>query len=53
MAVAVNKLRRLFYALTLEPARRIANAISWSIYRRRHQNAAKISHYARQALTEP
>jgi SRSO17 transposase len=27
--------------------------IAWSIYRRRHQDQAKASHYARQALTEP
>jgi SRSO17 transposase len=53
IAVTVNELRRLFYALVLEPARRIPDLIAWSIYRRRHQNAAKTSHYARQALTEP
>jgi SRSO17 transposase len=32
---------------------RTADAIAWSIYRRRHQAIAKISHYDRQALTEP
>ncbi|GAA3924041.1 hypothetical protein Aau02nite_22250 [Amorphoplanes auranticolor] len=51
--ITVNELRRLFHALILDPARRVANVIAWSIYRRRHQDAAKTSHYARQALTEP
>ncbi|BCJ55901.1 transposase [Actinoplanes sp. NBRC 14428] len=53
IAITVNELRRLFHALILEPARRTADVISWSIFRRRHQAAAKTSHYARQALTEP
>ena len=53
IAVTVNELRRLFHALVIEPARRIADVIAWSIYRRRHQHTAKTSHYARQALTEP
>jgi SRSO17 transposase len=53
IAITVNELRRLFHALVLEPARRIADVIGWSIFRRRHQDAAKTSHYARQALTEP
>jgi len=43
--------------ITLPPAqdavRRIADVIALSIYRRRHQDQAKTSHYARQALTEP
>jgi hypothetical protein len=30
-----------------------SDVIAWSIYRRRHQDAAKTSHYAHQALTEP
>ncbi|GAB7039664.1 IS701 family transposase [Catenuloplanes niger JCM 9533] len=51
--ITVNELRRLFHALILEPARPAADVIAWSIFRRRHQDAAKISHYARQALTEP
>jgi hypothetical protein len=51
--ITVNELRRLFHALVIEPAGRIADVIAWSIYRRRHQNTAKTSHYARQALTEP
>ncbi len=53
IAITVNELRRLFHALVIEPARRIADAIAWSIFRRRHQAVAKTSHYARQALTEP
>ncbi|MDW5325382.1 IS701 family transposase [Plantactinospora sp. KLBMP9567] len=53
IAITVNELRRLFHALVIEPARRTADAIAWSIYRRRHQDAAKTSHYARQAFTEP
>ncbi|WP_203903519.1 IS701 family transposase [Virgisporangium aliadipatigenens] len=53
IAITVNELRRLFHALIIEPARPRADAITWSIYRRRHQHAAKTSHYTRQALTEP
>ncbi|MGC4805591.1 IS701 family transposase, partial [Micromonospora sp. DT233] len=51
--ITVNELRRLFHALVIEPTRRIVDVITWSIFRRQHQAAAKISHYARQALTEP
>ena len=53
IAITVNELRRLFHALIINPARRVADVIAWSIYRRRHQDRAKASHYARQALTEP
>jgi SRSO17 transposase len=53
IAVTVNELRRLFHALILEPARRVCDVIAWSIFRRRHQDSAKASHYDRQALTEP
>ena len=51
--ITVNELRRLFHALIIEPARRVPDVIAWSIFRRRHQNSAKTSHYTRQALTEP
>ncbi|MFV2116872.1 IS701 family transposase, partial [Micromonospora sp. LOL_025] len=51
--ITVNELRRLFHALIIEPTRRVGDVIAWSIFRRRHQAEAKISHYARQALTEP
>ncbi|MBO3737524.1 IS701 family transposase [Actinoplanes flavus] len=53
IAITANELRRLFHALIIEPARRIADLIAWSIFRRRHQATARTSHYARQALTEP
>lgn len=51
--ITVNELRRLFHALVIEAARRVADVIAWSIFRRRHQATAKTSHYARQALREP
>ncbi|MBB3095713.1 SRSO17 transposase [Actinoplanes campanulatus] len=51
--ITVNELRRLFHALIIEPARRIADVIAWSLFRRRHQATAITSHYARQALTDP
>jgi hypothetical protein len=51
--ITINELRRLFRALVLEPARHIADVIAWSIFRRRHQDTAKTSHYAGEALTEP
>ncbi|WP_446220840.1 IS701 family transposase [Micromonospora sp. IBHARD004] len=53
IAITVNELRRLFHALIIDPARRAADVIAWSLFRRRHQAAAKTSHYTRQALTEP
>jgi hypothetical protein len=52
VAMTVNELRRLFHTLVIEPSRRIADAITWSV-RRRHQSRAQACHYARQALTEP
>jgi hypothetical protein len=51
--ITVNELRRLFHALVLEPVRRIADVIAWSLFRRRHQAIAMNSHYARQAVKEP
>ncbi|SCG43637.1 SRSO17 transposase [Micromonospora inositola] len=51
--LTVNELHRLFNALVIEPSRRHADQLKWSIWRRRHQARAKASHYARQALTEP
>jgi hypothetical protein len=51
--ITVNELRRLFHDLTIKPAARFATVIAWSIFRRRHQQTAKISHYDRQALDEP
>lgn len=51
--ITVNELRRLFYALTIEPARRVGDVIASSILRRRRRAAAKISHYTRQASQSP
>ena len=51
--LTVNELRHLFNTLIIEPSRRHADQLKWSIWRRRHQARAKASHYARQALTEP
>jgi hypothetical protein len=53
IVITVTERRRLFGALVSEPLRRVAEVIAWSIYRRRHQDQANASHYARQALTEP
>ena len=52
IAITVNELRRLFHALIIDPARRAADVIAWSLFRRRHRAAAKTSHCPRQALTE-
>ncbi|BCL12383.1 transposase [Micromonospora sagamiensis] len=51
--LTVNELRHLFHVLIIEPTRRRADPLLWSIRRRRHQAQAMTSHYARQALTEP
>jgi hypothetical protein len=53
IAITVNELSRLLHALIIDPARRAADVIAWSLFRRRHQAAAKTSHYTRQAPTEP
>ncbi|MFI5938053.1 hypothetical protein [Actinoplanes sp. NPDC051494] len=53
IAITVNKLRRLFQALIIDPARHVADPVVRSIFRRRHQATAENSHYASQALTEP
>ncbi len=50
--LTVNELRHLFHVLIIEPSRRHADPLLWSIRRRRHQARAMTSHYARQALTE-
>jgi hypothetical protein len=49
IAITVNELRRPFHALVIDPTKRIADVIAWSVFRRRHQDAAKTSHYERQA----
>ncbi len=51
--LTVNELRHLFHVLIIEPTRRRADPLLWSIRRRRHQAQAMTSHYTRQALTEP
>jgi SRSO17 transposase len=51
--ITVNELRRLFHDLVIKPVASIAAVIAWSVFRRRHQDAARTSHYERQALTEP
>ncbi|HEX2075604.1 MAG TPA: IS701 family transposase [Geodermatophilus sp.] len=43
-----NEIRRLLAALVLTPARALASLYAWSIWRRRHQQRAKTSHYERQ-----
>ncbi|GAA2908205.1 hypothetical protein Acy02nite_90840 [Actinoplanes cyaneus] len=53
IAITANELRRLFHALVIEPARGSADAIAWSNYRRRHQAAAKTSHYAGKLSQNP
>ena len=51
--LTLNELRHLFHTLIIEPSRRHADQLEWSIWRRRHQARATTSHYNRQALTEP
>jgi len=51
--LTVNELRHLFNVIVIEPTRRHADTLLWSIRRRRHQARAIRSHYARQALIEP
>jgi SRSO17 transposase len=43
-----NEIRRMLSAWTTEPTRRIRRPDTWSIWRRRHQHRAKLSHYRRQ-----
>lgn len=53
IALTANELRHLFNILIIEPTRRHCDPLLWSVRRRRHQQRAMTSHYARQALTEP
>ncbi|MYW90231.1 IS701 family transposase [Amycolatopsis rubida] len=43
-----NEIRHLYAQLTLQPARRAADVLTWSAWRRRHQHQARQSHYQRQ-----
>ena len=45
----INEIRRLFNGLLTQPARTIRHLLHWSRWRRRHQAAARASHYRRQA----
>ncbi|MFC6566967.1 hypothetical protein [Actinoplanes utahensis] len=53
MKLTADELRRLFHALVIEPVRRVADVIAWSIFRRRHQAGAMTNHYDRRSLIEP
>jgi SRSO17 transposase len=51
IALTCNEIHRLFNRLILEPSRRLANPLSWSYWRRRHQYRARTSHYQRRPET--
>lgn len=51
IALTCNEIHRLFNRLILEPARRLANPLTWSDWRRRHQYSARASHYQRRPET--
>jgi hypothetical protein len=40
-----NEIARLFNRLVLDPARRLASALTWTNWRRRHQHRSRTSHY--------
>ncbi|PXY16652.1 hypothetical protein BA062_25160, partial [Prauserella flavalba] len=42
-----NEIRHLYAQLILKPARRVADILAWSTWRRRHQHHARQSHYQR------
>jgi SRSO17 transposase len=47
--LTVNEIRRLFIGLTSQPLNTVRHLLHWSRWRRRHQAAARTSHYRRQA----
>ena len=49
IALTVNEFRRLFDAILLTTRHTLASLLHWSIWRRRHQQRARQSHYRRQA----
>jgi SRSO17 transposase len=53
IALTCNEVRRLFTVWIIEPARVLACPLSWSVWRRRHQYRAKISHYQRRGHELP
>jgi SRSO17 transposase len=53
IALTCNEIRRLFTTYVIEPGRTVACALTWSLWRRRHQHRARTSHYQRQEAAEP
>jgi SRSO17 transposase len=53
IALTCNEIRRLLVDLVIEPARTIACPLAWSVWRRRHQYRAMISHYQRRGHDLP
>ena len=51
IALTCNEIHRLFNRLILDPARRIADPLTWANWRRRHQHRARSSHYRRRPAT--
>jgi len=45
IALTCNEIARLFNRLIVEPARRVADILAWTDWRRRHQHRARTSHY--------
>ncbi len=45
IALTCNEIARLLNRLVIDPARRIADALTWTHWRRRHQHRARTSHY--------
>lgn len=53
IALTCSEIRRLFTILIIEPRRTRACPHAWSLWRRRHQHRARISHYQRQQASHP
>jgi hypothetical protein len=45
IALTCNEITRLLNRLVIDPTRRLADALSWTDRRRRHQHRARTSHY--------
>ncbi|NMI02334.1 IS701 family transposase [Pseudonocardia acidicola] len=51
IALTCNEIARLLNRLVIEPARRLADPLAWTDWRRRHQHRARSSHYKRRPET--
>lgn len=50
--LSCNEIQRLFITVAVQPLHDVAHRLSWSDWRRRHQERSRASHYRRQAAPQ-